>query len=135
MGKLTAYKIYRRICLELGIMFPLKEQEMSVPINKHINTLEYQLKIPRSIDKEKKIYINNEKEEKAIAYYKICRNIGSDTVDELSQNKETFKLRASEYPDRAVNLHTVISVLYLSGYRGDELVLKSTNYLIRSENK
>lgn len=124
---MTWFKIYRRLCTELEILYPFKQQEMTVPVNPIPNSLEFQLrnfKKTSSYDE----YRNN-LNHRAFAYYKICKQLGFDKVEELSENIETFKLKCTEHPDRYVNLHTVISVLYLSGFRDDELVRRSIKYL------
>ena len=124
---MTWFKIYRRLCDELGIIFPLQQKQLTVPINPIPNSLEFQLRNFKKLT-DYNSYRSN-LNERAFAYYKICKILGFDKVDELSESIDTFKLKSSEHPDRYVNLHTVISVLYLSGFRDDELVRRSIKYL------
>jgi hypothetical protein len=131
---MTAYKIYRRICNELGILFPLQEKELSVPVNQWINSLEfYPRHKGRIVTYDEKRHMSDVKNSIASAYYKICRDIGVEKVHDMTDEVATFSLHASEYPDRKISLHTVLSILYLSGYRDMDLVSKGKNYLVTAE--
>ena len=127
VATMTWFKIYKQLCKELDIMFPLQQKELSVPINPIPNSLEFQkrnaTKLVSYEEYQASLY------ERAAIYYKICKMLGFDVVEDLSGKNETFKLRSSEHPDRYVNLHTVISVLYLSGFKGSDLIQRSIDYL------
>lgn len=126
---MTQYKIYKLLCNELGIMFPLKESELTTPINPIPNTLEFDIKNAK--EKMSRDEIESRRLERAKAYYAVYRKLGGEKFEKLTANRDTFKLKSSEHPDRYVNLHTVVSVLYLSGYRGDELIRRSVDYLCK----
>lgn len=124
---MTQYKIYKLLSKELGILFPLKESEITTPINPIPNTLEFDIKNIKS--KISRNEIESRRLHRAKAYYTVYKQLGSDKFEELSSSKDTFKLKSTEHPDRYVNLHTIISILFLSGFRGNELVKRSIDYL------
>lgn len=124
---MTQYKIYRQLCNELGIMFPLKESELTTPVNPIPNTLEFDIKNAK--EKMSRGEIENRRTERAMTYYAVYKQLGDKEFEKLTASKETFKLKASEHSNRYVNLHTVISVLYLSGFRGSDLIQRSVDYL------
>ncbi len=124
---MTQYKIYRHICNELNILFPLKESEIVTLVNPIPNTLEFQNKE----DRKNLTYTdyNNRLTERAMLYYKVCKIVGTEKIEKFTKENSTFKLRSSEHPDRKVNLHTVISVLYLSGFRDNDLITRTLKYI------
>lgn len=124
---MTQYKIYKLLCNELGIMFPFKESELTTPVNPIPNTLEFDIKNAK--DKMSRDEIETRRLHRAKAYYSVYKDLGSEKFEELNKKKANFNLKSSEHPDRYVNLHTIISILFLSGYRGKELVKKSIDYL------
>lgn len=127
--EINQYKIYKILSQELGIMFPLKESELTTPINPIPNTLEFDIKnIKGKLSRDE---IESRRLHRAKAYYKIYKKLGSDKFEELSSKKPNFKLKSKEHSDRYVNMHTIISILFLSGFRGDELVKRSIDYLIK----
>lgn len=128
-AELNQYKIYKILAQELGIMFPLKESELTTPINPIPNTLEFDIKnIKNKLSRDE---IETRRLHRAKAYYAIYKKLGSDKFEELSSKKPNFKLKSKEHSDRYVNMHTIISILFLSGFRGDELIKRSIDYLIK----
>lgn len=126
---MTQYKIYKLLAQELGIMFPLKESELTTPINPIPNTLEFDIKNVKN--KMSRDEIESRRMDRAKAYYKVYKKLGSEKFEELSAKNINFKLKSKEHSDRYVNLHTIISILFLSGFREDELVKRSIDYLYK----
>lgn len=126
---MTQYKIYKLLAQELGIMFPLKESELTTPINPIPNTLEFDIKNAKN--KMSRDEIESRRMDRAKAYYKVYKKLGSEKFEELSAKNINFKLKSKEHSDRYVNLHTIISILFLSGFREDELVKRSIDYLYK----
>ena len=126
---MTQYKIYKLLSQELGIMFPLKESEITTPINPIPNTLEFDIKNAK--DKLSRDEIESRRLLRAKAYYTIYNKHGEEKFEELTLKNNNFKLKSSEHPDRYVNLHTIISILFLSGFRGNELIKRSIDYLYK----
>lgn len=123
------YKIYRQLCTELEIIFPLKQSEICTRINPIPNNLEFHKK---NISKKE---LNNNLDEISKTYYKIYKTIGEELFEKLNDENLIFQNRANEYPDRKVNISTVISSLYLSGYKGELLYQKSLKYLLKGDQK
>lgn len=128
MKTINQFKIYKILAQELGIMFPLKESELTTPINPIPNTLEFDLKNFKKLGRDE---VESRRMDRTKAYYKVYKKLGSEEFEKLTNNKESFKIRSKEHSDRYVNLHTIISILYLSGFRDDELIDKSINYLLK----
>ena len=125
---LTWYRIYRRLCTELDIMFPLKQSEISPRVNPIPNNLEFHAKHASKKEVDDNITAISK------VYFKLYKNLGEDEFWRLTEEIPTFALRCMEHPDRRVNISTVASILYLSGYKGDTLYEKSLNYLKGERN-
>ena len=120
---LTWYRIYRQLCSELDILFPLKQSELSPRQNPIPANLEFHA---RNVGKK---LVDQTQNDIAKIYYKLYRDLGEDEFLELHTQHDVFNQRCMEFPDRKVNISTVISVLYMSGYRGNTLYQKSLDYL------
>jgi hypothetical protein len=116
----TWYKIYKKLCKELDIEYPLQQKELCIRINPIPNILEFNM---RNISKEE---LNNNREEMAIIYYNIMKQLGSIKFSELTESA----FNNNKFKDMKINLLTIISVLYLSGYKNDLLLNKAYNYII-----
>ena len=68
-------------------------------------------------------------------YYKIFKELGEDKFHDLHDTIDIFKEEPREYPDRKVNISTVLSILYLSGFRDNELYNRGINYLLKYGDK
>lgn len=106
-------------------MFPLQQKELCVRKNPIPNNLEFHLRNITKLDVETNL------DEISDIYYTIYRQLGSAKMDEFNSKKQEFELYCDEYPDRVVNLNTAISVLYLSGFRKDELMKRSIEYFTK----
>lgn len=122
-NKLTAFKIYKQITKELELMFPLKEMDIVTRKNPIPNNLEFYKK---GISKRE---LNSSLEDMTKIYYSIFKELGEDKFYELHNKVSLFKENPKEYPDRNVNIMTVISILYLSGFRNKELQKRSMKFL------
>ena len=127
--RLTSFQIYKRICKDLGILFPLKESELVIRQNPIPNNLEFHLKginkkdLRISLDDISKIY------------YKIFKELGEDKFYNLHEEKLIFNEEPREYPDRKVNLSTVLSILYVSGFRNDILYERAKKFLLNNKGE
>ena len=124
----TCYKIYKAICNDLGILFPLRESELVVRQNPIPNNLEF-YKSPISKEDLHKCLDDISK-----TYYKIFQEIGEDNFYNLHESNEIFNEHPREYPDRNINISTVISILYVSGFRDNILYEKAKKYLVKERN-
>lgn len=122
-NNLTAFQIYKIITKELGILFPLMEKEIVVRKNPIPNNLEFHKK------NISKIELSNNMDEISHIYYKIFKDVGEDKFYEYHSMKSIFNEKPREYPDRKVNLSTVLSILFLSGFRDKELYNRGITYL------
>ena len=122
--KLTAFQIYKKICKELGLLFPLKESELVIRQNPIPNNLEFHLK---GIDKKD---LSNNLDDISGAYYKIFKELGETKFYSLHNKHKIFLEEPREFNDRKVNLSTVLSILYVSGFRKDELYNRGKKYLL-----
>lgn len=118
---MTWYKIYRLLCMELNILYPLKQSELCVRVNSIPNSLEFH---KRNLSK---ITLSDNLDELADVYYRLMKDIGFSKFCEISL--PIFNYRCKEYPDRIININTILSVLYLSGYKGDYLYDKCMCYI------
>lgn len=107
----TMFKIYKRLCVILNIEYPLKQSEITSHTDKLVGSLEY---IPKGIDRNTH---NNIKDEIYRAYFKIYRKYGSNKIDNI--NDKLYILTGEKY---IVNITTLLTILYISGYRQDKLV-------------
>lgn len=124
-NELTAFKIYKRITKELDLMFPLKEMDIIVRKNPIPNNLEFYKK---GISKED---LNTSLNNMTKTYYSLFKDIGEDKFYKLQEEIPIFNETPKEYPDRNVNVMTVISILYLSGFRNKELYKRTLDFLNR----
>ena len=122
--RLTSFQIYKKICKELELLFPLKESELVIRQNPIPNNLEFHLK---GISKKD---LSNNLNDISSAYYKIFKEFGEDKFYSLHDNHEIFSEEPREFRDRKVNLSTVLSILYVSGFRKDELYNRGKKYLL-----
>ena len=125
-NRLTAFQIYKRICKELGLLFPLKESELVIRQNPIPNNLEFHLK---GISKKE---LSNNLDDISDAYYKIFKEFGETKFYALHEENKIFLEEPREFSDRRVNLSTVLSILYVSGFRKDELYKRGKQYLLNS---
>lgn len=125
----TAFNIYKRLTKELGLLFPLHESELVVRKNPIPNNLEFHKK---KINKEE---LNSALNEISSTYYKLFKDLGEDKFYEYQEKKSIFSEEPREYPDRKINMSTVISILYVSGFTGDMLYKRAKKYLLEKENK
>ena len=129
---MTAYKIYKKICNDLNILFPFKESEISVH-SSMTNSLEFRKRISKktSNDGNSSIKLSNylDDTKKSFIYYKIYRKIGEAEIDKIHNILNNLYSSPKNHPDKLVDLHTIISILYLSGYRGDSLISKIDDYI------
>lgn len=125
----TAFQIYKQITKELGLLFPYKEQDITIRKNPIPNNLEFHVK---GISKEE---LSDNMDEISRSYYQIFKKIGEDKFYECHDNNPTFCQTIREYPDRKVNISTVLSILYLSGFRDNELYNRGINYLLKYGDK
>ena len=125
--KPTAFNIYKRLTKELGLLFPLHESELVVRKNPIPNNLEFHKK------KITKNELNESLNSISSAYYKLFKELGEDKFYELQEKKPIFSEEPREYPDRHVNMSTVISILYVSGFTGDSLYKRAKQYLTDCE--
>lgn len=123
--ELTAFKIYKNIAKDLGLMFPYKEMDIVTRKNPIPNNLEFYKK---GIQKSE---LNDSLNDMTKVYYKIFKKLGEEKFYTLQENISIFNEFPKEYPDRNVNMMTVISILYLSGFRKDELYKRALNFLVR----
>lgn len=123
--RLTSFQIYKKIVKELGLLFPLKESELVVRQNPIPNNLEFHLK---GISKKD---LSNNMNDISNVYYKLFKEVGEEKFYSLHDKIQLFKEEPREYPDRKVNISTVISILYVSGFRKDELYKRAKAYLIK----
>lgn len=123
--KNTAYTIYKQICKELNILFPLKESEISIRKNPIPNNLEFHEK---GISKKE---LSDNMNDISICYYKIFKYLGEEKFYNLQESIDIFSENCREYPDRNINISTVISILYLSGFRDNELYNRSLKFIIK----
>lgn len=124
----TAFQIYKEITKQLELLFPYKEKEIVIRKNPIPNNLEFHKK---GITKKE---LNDNMNEISSAYYKIFKTLGEDKFYELHDNK-TFNQEIREYPDRNINISTVLSILYLSGFKNEDLYNKGLKYLKSFERK
>ena len=122
--KLTAFQIYKKICKELGLLFPLKESELVIRQNPIPNNLEFHIK---GISKKE---LSNNLDDISDTYYKIFKELGETKFYSLHDKHEIFLEEPREFNDRRVNLSTVLSILYVSGFRKNELYNRGKNYLL-----
>lgn len=122
-NNLTAYKIYKQISKKLELKFPLKEMDITIRKNPIPNNLEFYKK---GINKKE---LNNSIDDITNIYYSLFKNLGEDKFYELQNNIAIFKEIPKEFPDRSINMMTVISILYLSGFRNNELYKRSLKFL------
>lgn len=122
--RLTSFQIYKKICKELGLLFPLKESELVIRQNPIPNNLEFHLK---GISKKE---LSNNLDDISDAYYKIFKEFGETKFYGLHDEHEIFLEEPREFNDRRVNLSTVLSILYVSGFRKDELYKRGKKYLL-----
>ena len=107
----TMFKIYKKLCKLLEIEFPLKESELSTKIDKLIGSVEY---LPKNVSRDE----NNEiKDAVYKAYFKIYRLYGSRKIDYIND-----KLNIIAGEKFLINITTLLTILYMSGYRQDKLV-------------
>lgn len=123
--RLTSFQIYKKIVKELGLLFPLKESELVVRQNPIPNNLEFHLK---GISKKD---LSDNMNDISNVYYKIFKEVGEEKFYSLHDKIQVFNEEPREYPDRKVNISTVISILYVSGFRKDELYKRAKAYLIK----
>ena len=107
----TMFKIYKKLCKILEIEYPLKQSEISSKIDKLIGSLEYS---PKDISRDENMNI---KDEIYKAYFKIYRMYGSNKIDSINDKLNIFA--GDKY---LVNITTLLTILYLSGYRNDKLI-------------
>ena len=88
-------------------------------INPIPNTLDFHLK------KLSKKEISKNLDNISKVYYKLYKAI--ETFEDFKP--DIFNEHCSEYPDRKINMSTVISVLYVSGFSGEELYNKAYAYM------
>lgn len=123
----TWYKIYKFYCKKLDIDYPLKQSELSIKITNKIkgltNVLEFYNK------KLSKKEILNSSDDIASVYYSIFKEYGEknfyNITDKIFNSKETIELGKTY----KINLRTIISILYVSGYRNNELKIKTLNFI------
>ena len=75
---MTQYKIYKLLVNELGLMFPLKESEITTPINPIPNTLEFDIKNAK--EKMSRDEIEHRRMDRARAYYSVYKEIGGKST-------------------------------------------------------
>jgi len=125
----TAFQIYKEITKQLELLFPYKEKEIVVRKNPIPDNLEFHKKGISKSD------LNKNMNEISLIYYKIFKYFGEDRFYELHENNNTFNYTIREYPDRNINLLTILSILYLSGFKNDELYNRGLNYLLTYGDK
>jgi len=119
----TAFQIYKELIKELELLFPYKEKEIVIRKNPIPNNLEFHIK---GISKKE---LNNNMTEISSIYYRIFKDLGEDVFYELHNNNKIFNQVIREFPDRNINISTVLSILYLSGFRNNELHNRGLKYL------
>ena len=82
-----------------------------------------------SLEKNHTIVAVNDEDDITNIYYSLFKNLGEDKFYELQNNVAIFKEIPKEFPDRSINMMTVISILYLSGFRNNELYKRSLKFL------
>ena len=125
----TAFQIYKEITKQLELLFPYKEKEIVIRKNPIPDNLEFHKKGISKSD------LNKNMNEISLAYYKIFKYFGEDKFYELHENNNIFNYTIREYPDRNINLSTILSILYLSGFKNDELYNRGLNYLLTYGDK
>ena len=125
--RLTSFQIYKRICKDLGLLFPLKESELVIRQNPIPNNLEFHLK---GISKKE---LSNNLDNISDVYYKILKDLGETKFYALHDEHKIFLEEPREFSDRRVNISTVLSILYVSGFRKDELYKRGKEYLLNPQ--
>lgn len=130
----TDYRIYRQICNILGIIYPFKESEITAKMKDFIypeaSFIEFHFK--KKKDETLKIYresLNKIRDSQSIIYYRILKQLGSNYIDKIITDICNKNVIPTEHHNMEINLHTFISVLYLSGYRGDVIENKLITFL------
>ena len=124
--RLTAFQIYKKICKELELLFPLRESELVIRQNPIPNNLEFHLK---GISKKE---LSNNLDDISNTYYRIFKELGETKFYALHNEHAIFLEEPREFIDRRVNLSTVLSILYVSGFRKDELYKRGKKYLMNA---
>lgn len=128
-NELTAFKIYKQISKDLQLLFPYKEMDIVVRKNPIPNNLEFYKKGISRID------LNGSLNDMTKTYYSLYKELGEDKFYKLQDEISIFNKHPKEYPDRNVNIMTVISILYLSGFREKELYKRSYKFLTNKSSK
>lgn len=130
----TDYRIYKQICNILGIIYPFKESEITAKMKDFIypeaSFIEFHFR--KQKDETLKIYresLNKIRNSQSTIYYRILKKFGSDYIDQKITEICNKNVIPTEHHNMEINLHTFISVLYLSGYRGDVIEDKLIHFL------
>lgn len=124
-NNLTAFQIYKIICNKLGILFPFMERDLVLRKNPIPNNLEFHKKGITKIELSKNM------DQISKTYYKIFRDLKEEKFYKYHDNIDIFQLDPRDYPGRKINISTVLSILYLSGFRDNELYNRGMDFLVK----